>query len=867
VDQLLFSPFQQGPLSRAISTVDNFGLLPAPGFRPRVTVTGPLAGPVDGPETKLLGPGDVSGLSPGAVVRTDPSGGADDVEANQLAAVELRPVELPWTLTPAAPAGTRLRPWLALVVLDADTAPLQPGEPLPVVDAEIAQLPDLRDSWGWAHIQRTAGTGMLPGGGPAPDGEVARLMCPRRLAPGVRYRACLVPAFASGVAAGLGDPAASGRPHDLAWQAGAPGSVRLPVYHQWTFTTGSDGGFRDLVRRLAPADPEQLRRNSARLVDLRHPWPGDRPLSGTPQIAAVQGVLRPFADPPVPGENRLTEEVAKKLPSELHDLLGAGNRATLAPPLYGGRHVLADNTDSGPGWLAVLNLSVTNRIAAGLGAAYVRANQEDLMARAWEQVGAIREANRLRAVTELTTAIATKVHERHVATLDPAELVAFAAPARVRTRLAPDTTMATTVTISRLPDDAATPAFTRRVRPGGKLARRTGVTVRSVLPRALLGEAAVPGATPVVPEMPTHPEVAPSVVSAVATRQEVVRGAMNRVASVLNSGAADGMGLPVESAALAAHVGDVLHPGDTHERRLATRVGIPDRFQADAAAKVMACPEFPVPTALALLASDPDWFVPGMAALPANKVALLQPNPVFIESFLVGANHEMMRELLWREYPTDQRGTPFSRFWPSVSGGPEITQLHLWTDQAPLGGHLIHGEGPVVLLVRGEVLRRYPGTSVTALRGVPDGDGRFRPDFEQSPVMPVFAVKVDEETSVYAFPIPAEELTTPEGAAAWFFVFAEHSFRIRFGFAENAPGPLASWADAAWPPPGGQADGCVPVERGHAVAGVPFPGPPGNLALEDPQWTKDGADIARIAVQRPFRVAIQARALLHGGGA
>ena len=54
---------------------------------------------------------------------------------------------------------------------------------------------------------------------------------------------------------------------------------------------------------------------------------------------------------------------------------------TLAPPLYGGRHVNQDLVEGDPGWLAQLNTSIANRIAAGLGAEYVRVNQENLMAR------------------------------------------------------------------------------------------------------------------------------------------------------------------------------------------------------------------------------------------------------------------------------------------------------------------------------------------------------------------------------------------------------------------------------------------------------------------------------------------------------
>ena len=30
---------------------------------------------------------------------------------------------------------------------------------------------------------------------------------------------------------------------------------------------------------------------------------------------------------------------------------------------------------------------------------------------------------------------------------------------------------------------------------------------------------------------------------------------------------------------------------------------------------------------------------------------------------MVGLNHEFARKLLWREYPTDQRGSYFRQFW------------------------------------------------------------------------------------------------------------------------------------------------------------------------------------------------------------
>jgi hypothetical protein len=156
---------------------------------------------------------------------------------------------------------------------------------------------------------------------------------------------------------------------------------------------------------------------------------------------------------------------------------------------------------------------------------------------------------------------------------------------------------------------------------------------------------------------------------------------------------------------------------------------------------------------------------------------------------------------------------------------------------------------------------------VTAVpSGRPDDLGRHRPDPNQPPTLPQFVIRVDEQTAAYAFPLAEAELMTPASvdAPGWFFVFAENSFRIRFGFdtAKSPPLNLDSWDNAVWPPPeGGQHPAFVPVVRGHALAGLPF-GP----ADGDPRWNRDAADIARITLQRPFRIAVQADVLLHPGG-
>jgi hypothetical protein len=84
----------------------------------------------------------------------------------------------------------------------------------------------------------------------SPAHNVSRLVCPRRLAPFRSYYACLVPAFEIGRRAALGQAQVQGEPTLApAWTAGAS-DVELPVYYHWEFSTGPEGDFETLARRL-----------------------------------------------------------------------------------------------------------------------------------------------------------------------------------------------------------------------------------------------------------------------------------------------------------------------------------------------------------------------------------------------------------------------------------------------------------------------------------------------------------------------------------------------------------------------------------------------------------------------------------------
>ena len=68
----------------------------------------------------LMGPGDVVGISPDNIVRTEPKDWVTDFEPNYLAFIEFYEEDILWRYTPAHAAGDKLRPWLALLVLEEE---------------------------------------------------------------------------------------------------------------------------------------------------------------------------------------------------------------------------------------------------------------------------------------------------------------------------------------------------------------------------------------------------------------------------------------------------------------------------------------------------------------------------------------------------------------------------------------------------------------------------------------------------------------------------------------------------------------------------------------------------------------------------
>jgi hypothetical protein len=431
----------------------------------------------------LYGPGDIVGIDSRAIFRTDPRPWITNYESNYLAAVEFYDEDFLWRYTPAAPdgSGLRLRPWLALLVLqetEFSEGAGGVGRPLPSItipDRKV--LPPAEDLWAWAHVhfnQSVAGSAtelVSPDMGAVlprvqtiiaqnPDLAYARLVCPRRLDDNAGYHAFVVPTFETGRLAGIGqDPKLAPHATYSAWGAAYPGQpdpTVMPVYYRWYFRTGTKGDFEYLVTLLKPQPIDA--RVGTRDMDVQDPGsniPGitDPPLGG---VLRLGGALRvPDADLgrvdlqerqkyenwdqpyPHPFERALAAFV--NLPDDYAaSTAAAANAASSIPgiaddpdplitaPLYGRWHALTqrlltkrDGTpaDNPANWVHKLNLDPRFRVAASFATDVVETNAETYMNYAWQQIGDVLAANQKIRHLQLATEVSTVWYERHLTPL------------------------------------------------------------------------------------------------------------------------------------------------------------------------------------------------------------------------------------------------------------------------------------------------------------------------------------------------------------------------------------------------------------------------------------------------------------------
>lgn len=801
------------------------------------------------PTLVLHGPPDVSGLDEAQVIRTEPPDLASGFEPNCFAAIEFDRPDLPWLFSPTvANAQQRCQPWITLVVLPESAAQFTPAgqDTLGRLACHADELPRVDEAWAWAHAQVQAEDSEVSIADLLVDQprSLSRLVCARRLHPLTRYLACVVPTYELGRQAGLGSTITVemlDRIHlQPAWDSAvADAQVQLPVYHYWHFSTGEQGDFESLARRLAQRSiPASL---GTLAVDLSAPGWG---VSAAARSALpMGGALRPLpVAAPWQQPADLTGELARVL-----DAPAAVADGLIGPPLYGQAYPRlnavrpANAGETAPVWFETLNLDIRFRVAAGLGAQVVRIEQDALMAAAWDQLADQDRRNRQLRRMQLAEA-------------------------------------AGAVLQSRTPLAGANMPGVPRMRP---------------VPERIAARRSTEGLTP--QRMP--------VASAVARRMRAP------------------LALPHEASARGPAAAQA---ADDEER-----------FS----------PTFDTPAGELLKDYFPQFLCPGLDGLPADSVTVLKVDRRFIEAFLVGLNHEIGREMLWRGYPVDPRGTPFQRFWPGVAdmsrlsrldqavakaeaqfeaaltsvpepgttvGGPvsvgqtqsaakkrlsisrtalakarkaraaagipgaDIAPMATWQGDTDLGEHPPAGNPavePVVLVLKGQLLLRFPRAAVVARRAVWEGS---RHGFGTEVRPPLFQIDQAPDITLLAFDLSESQLcgdAAPTGDPGWFLVLQESAGAARFGLdavvdPSNTEwgGRPATWADLSWSHTADseEALGSIRYLPLSVFAGTSMPIVSGASARAT--WGRTSADQAVITRQKPFQLAIHGSQWLAAKG-
>ncbi len=188
-----------------------------------------------------------------------------------------------------------------------------------------------------------------------------------------------------------------------------------------------------------------------------------------------------------------------------------------------------------------------------------------------------------------------------------------------------------------------------------------------------------------------------------------------------------------------------------------------------------------------------------------------------------------------------------------------------------------------MLVIRGELLKKYPNTIIYAQRAHIYRDRNGVADPTHPPIIvepeteaemkaeirfPIFRAEIDPDYRFFGFELTIEEARgaanpqLPTDDWGWYFVIQEVPGEPRFGMDvrfspdDDSTTPI-TWDDLAW----------TKFADGLSFIGTATPPDPSffNLltASLQAQWGRDSADMAFILYQKPVMIAVHAREMLE----
>lgn len=280
-------------------------------------------------------------------------------------------------------------------------------------------------------------------------------------------------------------------------------------------------------------------------------------------------------------------------------------------------------------------------------------------------------------------------------------------------------------------------------------------------------------------------------------------------------------------------------------------------------------PSFDYPMAEYLRKEFPELFSLQVKDIPNDSVVVLGINHKIVEAYMVGLHHEFSRELYWRGFPTDQRGSYFRKFWNDRDSGKDTTNFKFnikpltdWGHDSWLGSHFLYPD-PLIspdvkepesytnMLIKAELLKKYPNTVIYLRQIAPNEDG---PD----QCLPVRRSKLTDDITQITFDVPIEKVTPApdetDNGSGYYLVFEERIGEPVLGLAPadstNPITPPVPIDNLTWD--------ILPANVNQLNSNDLLAtdiGDPGNKP-------KNSASVARMLFRKPFQVNIPANLLV-----
>jgi hypothetical protein len=336
----------------------------------------------------------------------------------------------------------------------------------------------------------------------------------------------------------------------------------------------------------------------------------------------------------------------------------------------------------------------------------------------------------------------------------------------------------------------------------------------------------------------------------------------------------------VDTAALASAVRAGVDPVVTVPASVSQKLSVPAPLAGaggDELQPIAFTPSFPQPFYETVRDGALWRLVPGLSSFPDESITVLSSNSHEIEAVMVGANHELSRELLWRGVPALRTATSFARFWDGrdASGNPlpDITDIASWDAAGDLGSHAPSTATPAdaaILLMRGELIRRFPHLTIYAAPAMATSSGSRTVDLTHS-VDPVFTGALGRDSKFVGFPFTVQTARSGPGQLGMYFVFQEHPMAPRFGLNLDMGQPSSFgtkpdvWRDLDWAaavPDAATYDALMYLDASASspLWGTSLADVAGAARLH--RWGFSAAHMAHICYRPPVLIAIHADELL-----